>query len=286
LGLWRLAGQPIIAHVLDNLAGLLNTPLADLCFVVEREDGLIAAWVREAFAGRPMRLLSRRANATILQLARQTQTWWAQDEEVWLLEARAIVEAKYHIAGEDMTMLAPLLETAEEPIGISGRQGTTLWKLIAGYSSANNLSALREQLAHERIDIVIADAYTFLPVAEYTAAGWQSRPELLLHTNARLLGLGSGSEDAIERSYVEDFTVLPPVYLADSAVVSGAVIGPYTSVEAGATIRNSVVSNSIVGANSQISHMILDSAVIGDGARVNGRAERLLVGDNGECSEQ
>lgn len=286
LGLWRLAGEPIIRHVVDNLSGLLNMWLTELCFVVKREDSLIAAWMREAFAGRPLQLLSLPQNDTILQIARQTHEWWAQDEEVWLVEGRAILEAKYLAVAEDIKMLAAALEPDEEPVGISSWKGSELWKLISSYPSANNLSELWERFAYGSVDVGVVEPHTFLPVVEYTAAGWQSRPELLLHANARLLGLGSGSEDAIERSYVEDFTVLPPVYLDESAVIYGAIIGPYTSVEAGATIRNSVVGNSIIGAGAQVSHIILDGSVVGEGAMVSGRAETILIGDNREYIKQ
>jgi hypothetical protein len=52
-------------------------------------------------------------------------------------------------------------------------------------------------------------------------------PEALLHANQRLLGLGYGvTPDAIERSYAEDFTVLPPVFIDEEAYVEAAVIGP------------------------------------------------------------
>jgi hypothetical protein len=50
--------------------------------------------------------------------------------------------------------------------------------------------------------------------------------EGLLFANARLLGLGYGSEDAVERSYVEDFTVIPPVFLHETAEIENSVVGP------------------------------------------------------------
>jgi glucose-1-phosphate thymidylyltransferase len=286
VGLWQLAGEPIIGHVLAHLRELWDAPSAELCFVVGQKDGPLATWVHERFAGRPAHLLALPANLTITQVAWQTREWWRRDEPVWLLEGNTILEADFYADTSDLRMLVPVGERTATPVGIYSRIGTELWSSFSGYPPTLNLNGLWERLLEDQANVGVTDTYTFLPIVERAGDHWQSREELLLHANARLLGLGSGSQDAIERSYVEDFTVLPPVYLHESAVIYGAVIGPYASIEAGATVRHSVVSNSIVGAGVQISNIILDGAIVGEGARINGRQEALLVGDSQEYSRQ
>ena len=92
----------------------------------------------------------------------------------------------------------------------------------------------------------------------------------LLTLNHRLLGFGRSSDDAIERSYGEDFTVLTPVFIDDTATIDRAVVGPYTSVAAGALVRGSVVGNSVIGRNAIVEDAVLDGAVVGEGAVVRG----------------
>lgn len=104
-------------------------------------------------------------------------------------------------------------------------------------------------------------------------------PELLLHANSRLMQLGYCSVDAIERSYSEEFTVLPPVYLHESAVIDNAIIGPFVNLEAGVVLRNCVVRNSLIGPGAHVEDVVLENSFIGNHARVVGRKQTLIVGD-------
>ena len=108
--------------------------------------------------------------------------------------------------------------------------------------------------------------------------------EDLLFTNARLLGLGYGTEDAIERSYTEDFTVLQPVFLHDTAVIENAVVGPFVNVEAGAKIRDSVVRDSLIGQETTIEDVVLDGSLIGARAHLKASGQALFVEDDEELS--
>ena len=105
----------------------------------------------------------------------------------------------------------------------------------------------------------------------------------LLHANARLMSLGYCSEDAIERSYSDEFTVLPPVFLHETAVVEKSVIGPFVNLEANAVIRNSVVSNSLIGVGALVQDAVLESSIIGDQAQVIGQKQEMIVGDESQA---
>jgi glucose-1-phosphate thymidylyltransferase len=105
-------------------------------------------------------------------------------------------------------------------------------------------------------------------------------PNAILRTNKRLLALGYASQDALERSYSEGFTVIPPVYLHPTADIEASVIGPFASIDADVKILNAVVRNSIIDPGAQIEDCILDNALLGEKARVSGRGKALFVGDD------
>ncbi len=94
-------------------------------------------------------------------------------------------------------------------------------------------------------------------------------PELH-YANTRLLGLGYGSEDLVERSYAEEFMGLPPVFLHETAVATHSIIGPYAHIGAGAQIKSSIIRNSIIGAGARIENCILDGAIIDENAEIGG----------------
>jgi glucose-1-phosphate thymidylyltransferase len=105
-------------------------------------------------------------------------------------------------------------------------------------------------------------------------------PEAIISTNARLLSVGYASQDALERSLAEGFTVVPPVYIHPTATIDAAVIGPYATLDAGVVVRNAVVRNSIVDIGATIEDCVLENSLIGEKAVVAGRGKALFVGDN------
>ncbi len=106
-----------------------------------------------------------------------------------------------------------------------------------------------------------------------------SDPQALLATNARMLAIGYHSAEAIERSYAEEFLVVPPVYLHPDATVQNAVVGPYATIGAGAVVKDAIVRHCIIDAGAEIQHCILEQALVGENARVTGRASNLFTGD-------
>jgi glucose-1-phosphate thymidylyltransferase len=95
-----------------------------------------------------------------------------------------------------------------------------------------------------------------------------------------VLSLGYGTLDAIDRSYAEDFTVVPPVFIHETAVIDQSVIGPFASIDAGATVKSSIVRNSIIDAGAHIENCILDEALVGENVKITGKTQKLFVGDN------
>jgi hypothetical protein len=99
----------------------------------------------------------------------------------------------------------------------------------------------------------------------------------LLDTNRYLLEHG--------RSYVGNMTrsiVIPPVYISEQAHVENSVIGPYVSVAAGATVKDSRVKDSIINAGACIKAVTLHNSLIGAEAFVDGTFQELNVGDASE----
>lgn len=106
------------------------------------------------------------------------------------------------------------------------------------------------------------------------------RPETLLRANRVLLS--DLAEDAgYEWEGISDDTVIiPPVDIGDRATVDASVIGPNVSIDKNAVIRESMVSDSIVGDSSKLSKVNIERSIIGDNAHVTGKASQLNVGDN------
>ena len=102
-------------------------------------------------------------------------------------------------------------------------------------------------------------------------------PETLLETNRYLLSNGrSNNSEAVKRV---DIVVVPPVFIHPSAEVTHSVIGPYVSLGAGCQVQNSVIRDSILEDEAQVSDVTLEGSLIGRQAQIQRRAGRINAGD-------
>jgi len=103
------------------------------------------------------------------------------------------------------------------------------------------------------------------------------KPETVLHTNRYLLDSGHGHVTETENSIV-----IPPVYIADDAVVRNSIIGPYVTIAGGSRVCNSIITDSIIDEESVIEDVMLTGSLIGRHARVRGAFNSLNVGDSSQ----
>lgn len=99
--------------------------------------------------------------------------------------------------------------------------------------------------------------------------------ESLLQTNRYLLDHGSNAETTPNTA-----VVLKPSFVHADATIESSIVGPYASVGSGATIRNAVVTDSIVESEAIVENAVLDHSVIGANAEVRGTAARYDISGN------
>lgn len=135
-----------------------------------------------------------------------------------------------------------------------------------------------EYFLADALQLMIDDGKSFVTrnVPVWEDAG---NSDALLQTNRYLLDNGSANE-----SPVTNGTVVQPSFVHADADISGSVVGPYASVSAGASIRNSVITDAIIEENAVVHNVVLDHSVIGTKAEVNGSADILDIGDNSKVN--
>lgn len=112
-------------------------------------------------------------------------------------------------------------------------------------------------------------------------AGWFDCGKLdtLLETNRHLLETGRARQPG---RLGPRCTILPPVYIEDGVTIRDSRIGPNVTIEAGSSIGDSTVANSIVGKNVKLERATVRDSLIGDGQVVEGREVVKVVMDAGE----
>ncbi len=110
------------------------------------------------------------------------------------------------------------------------------------------------------------------PVDDWWDCG---NPDILLETNRELL-----SRDEQPAVQMNGTIIVPPVAIDPSAKIERSVIGPYVSVAAGVTIRDSIIRDSIINEGACVSTTLLDNSLIGEDAEVRGNFARVHIGDS------
>lgn len=115
---------------------------------------------------------------------------------------------------------------------------------------------------------------TTLPVPIWEDCG---KSEELLQTNRYLLSQHAG-DAAAQLHHSGDSVIIPPVAIDPSATLRRAVVGPYVSIGAGATLDGVVIDNSIVAAGVTIVNTTLTGSILSSETAVHGVNQRLNLG--------
>jgi glucose-1-phosphate thymidylyltransferase len=76
--------------------------------------------------------------------------------------------------------------------------------------------------------------------------------------------------------------VVPPVNIHVNAKIKDSVIGPFATIGADCRIDGSIIRDSIVDQDAQITDAVLAQSLIGRGARVRGMFHTINVGAQSE----
>lgn len=96
--------------------------------------------------------------------------------------------------------------------------------------------------------------------------------EKVLHYNREKIGVDATAT-------IENSVIIEPSFVGAGAHIKNSVIGPFASIGAAAKVEGSLVSNSIVGANTTLAHASLHKSMVGSHAHVKGTSANLSLGD-------
>jgi glucose-1-phosphate thymidylyltransferase len=117
-----------------------------------------------------------------------------------------------------------------------------------------------------------------VPMRVAPVGGWFDcgKLETLLATNRHLL------QQVPQPLPIPRVTLLPPVFIAPTATVEQAVVGPHVSIADGAVVRRAIVRDAIINEGAWVEEILLENSVVGESAVVRGAFQRVNVGDYSE----
>jgi glucose-1-phosphate thymidylyltransferase len=303
--LLNVAGKPVLGHILDKLADL-DVQVDELIFVV----GWLGEQIEEYYARSgypyPASYVEQQE-----MLGQAHAIWLARrhlDGPVLIVFVDTIFEAD--LAGLEASALDGVLyvKEVEDPrrfgVTVLGDDGLVSHLVEKPDTFDNRLAvvgvyyirdaawllrAIEELMARNlqtKGEFYLADAYTLM-IQQGARFGvrqvsvWEDcgTPHDVLQTNRYLLEHGRANEGG---GAVSDSVIVPPVYIAPSARVEKAIVGPYVTIAEESVVKQSIVRDSIIDEGAYIDDTMLDRSLIGKDAVVRGRFRVLSVGDSSQ----
>lgn len=142
-----------------------------------------------------------------------------------------------------------------------------------GYCMEHNILTRGEYYLADALQVMIQRGEKFVcdPVYMWKDAG---TIPAVIDTHRYLLDHGHSQTIATTNS-----VIVPPVYMAEDAIVENSVVGPYVSIGAGALVRDSIIRDTLIYDRAQIERVNLHSSLIGEQAQVSGASQTLIIGD-------
>lgn len=300
-----VAGRPIIGHILSDIAAL---DPEEVRLVVGYRGETLEAYAREAFPDLPVRIVHQEeqlglGHAVLLGLHEgdrdpvlivlgdtvfdvDYQAVVARDDNV--LGVRRVPDPeRFGIVELDATgeHVVRLVEKPAEPKGDLALVG--LYYLQDGDRLRRAILSLVDRGARTRGEYQLTDALQrmiddgarFVP---YEIGNWFDcgKPATLLDTNRALLDRRA-VRGAAEH---ERAMIIDPVFIGADCTIENAVVGPYVTLLRGATVRDSVVRDSIIGERATIQGFVIERSIIGPGVRAVASPRALNLGEESEIT--
>lgn len=298
--LLNVAGKPILAHILDELilqgcdkATIITGYLGDMveAYVgkhydievdfVEQEEMLglgHAIWcARETFDDELMIILGDTIFDADLSRAKKSGKNSLGVKEVE--DPR-----RFGVVVEKDGRIEKLVEKPDTPIsneaivGIYYIKDYDQMRSSLDYILDNNIKTKNEYQLTDALQHMIDNGSEF---TTFGVEGWHDcgKQDTVLATNRFLLDRGSGNR---KPAHAENSVIVQPCHIGEGAKLTNCVIGPYATISNGSEISDSVIKNTIVGADAKVRGVVMEDSLVGSGALLTGAFSSLSIGDNSE----
>ena len=296
----RVAGKPILGHLIDRIRSL---PMEELILVIDPDESKEVS-IREfldATAPVPVRYVRQtelKGPAHAIYLAREYI-----DQDVLIIFNDTLFDADLNQIETHQSDGMIWVREVEDPrrFGLIELKGNRIVRLIEkpevppsnlamiGMYYLKDGPALMQRIARvmqkgrtvngefylpDPLQLMLDEGYQ---LEAATVQGWYDcgTIEALLDTNRVLLANG-------HQRVVDTFesVIIPPVCIEAGAHIRRSVVGPYVSIASQAVVEHSIITDSIINEGATVHDALLQRSLIGEHAFVKGGYKRLNVGDS------
>jgi glucose-1-phosphate thymidylyltransferase len=299
--LLNVAGKPILAHILDQV---IADGVSSATIIVGYLGDAVREFMHERYPKLPVRFIEQ---TELLGLGHAI--WMAREDipsdgsplfivlgdTIFDVDLKSVFQKKQSALGVFHVDDPRRFGVVESENGIATRlvekpeHPKSNW-MIAGLYYFKNPPLLRQCLeelvasdTRTKNEYQLTDALQMMiergeKFATFPLQGWYDcgKPETLLSTNRALLDKKSQSRT------LKNTVIQEPVFIAETADVEDAILGPHATIGAGTRVRNAIIHDSIIGDEANVENIILTGSIVGNSAQVQGSMRQINVGDSSE----
>lgn len=307
-----IAGKPIVHRLVEDIAGVIGQEIEEIAFIIHEsfgkqvESDLIAIaqklgskgtiyYQNEALGTAHAIMCAKESLSGHVVVAYADTLFRADftldttaDSVVWVKQ----VDDPSAFGVVQLNDKNEIVDFVEKPknfvsdLAIIGiyyfKSGETLRSELQ-YLLDNNVVKGGEYQLTDALENMKQKGMRFVPgkVDEWMDCG---NKNVTVDTNNRMLGfLHQDGKPLISSSVKnENSTIIEPCFIGENVVLKNATIGPNVSVGDGTVIENSTISNSLIQTHAKISNANLDTAMIGNFAKFDGKFTSVSIGDYSE----
>ena len=307
-----VAGKPIIGHILDNLKGIFN----DVVLIVGYMKNKLLDYVNENYSkdfnidyveqtetlglGHAVYMGKDKIGDSPILITLGDEFFGISYQEMLaahkgLLPCSGTLGVKhvknpthYGVVEHDSQKITRLVEKPSTPktdLAIAGvyfiEDTPLLWSCLEKVMSRNSHKlGPSKKPNYQLTDALQLMVESGAELRMFDVPDWYDcgRPEMLLEINQILLDkYGTENHGSTKRCVIID-----PVRIGSDCELENSIIGPHVSIAQGTRVVNSIIKYSIIGSESDIENIVLNSSIINDEVVMHGREQTVNVGENSE----
>ncbi len=297
--LLNVAGKPIIGHIMDKL---IASGIDEAIVIVWYMGDMIEKWLLKHYTIK-FTFVTQKELLGLAHAIWMCKPYVTENEPLFIILGDTIFDVnldavlkspfstlgvkevddprRFGVAVTRNETIQKLVEKPDTPVSnlaIVGlyflKQAGSLFSSI-DYLIDNDIKTKGEYQLTDALQLMIERGETF---TTFTVHGWYDcgKSETLLSTNEILL-----KDNSSTKQYPGSI-INNPVFIADSARLENAIIGPNTTIGEHAVITNAIIKDSIIGNDSMVEHIILEQSIVGNNASITGTARKINIGDYSE----
>ena len=298
--LLNVAGKPIIGHIMDKL---IASGIDEAIVIVGYMGDMIEKWLLKHYTIK-FTFVIQKEQLGLAHAIRMCKPYVTENEPLFIIlgdtifdvDLEAVLKSPFSTLGvkevEDprrfgvaVTRDEKILKLVEKPdthvsnLAIVGlyflKQAESLFASIDNLID-NEIKTKGEYQLTDALQLMIDAGETF---TTFPVQGWYDcgKSETLLSTNEILLKVNISKNNIYKGCIINN-----PVFIADSAILEDAIIGPNTTIGEQAIIINAIIKDSIIGSDARVENISLEHSIVGNNASVTGSPHKINIGDYSE----